>query len=385
MFKRVFFQVSRYSTKATTPFALQSSRITPPLENKLKLLSDRHDNLLTQLNDNGLNPADLTQASKELAQLTAPKSLFEEWMKHRCDLTELHDLLSTNTTDDDMIDMAKEEYTDIMDRIQQLEKELITELAPKDEADDASAILEIRAGAGGDEASIFSADMARMYERFAQLQRWKWEVLARSDETGNKGFKDITVNIGGKNVFGLLKYESGVHRVQRVPATEAQGRIHTSTVTVAILPQPTEVDVQIKESDLKIDVYRASGAGGQHVNTTDSAVRITHMPTGLVVAMQDERSQHKNKLKALKVLRAKIYEQERLKTQNERRDSRNAQIGSGDRSEKIRTYNYPQNRVTDHRINLTLYELEQIISGEALMHIIEPLQEHYLAESLLEE
>ncbi|KAI8380647.1 hypothetical protein EDC96DRAFT_491717 [Choanephora cucurbitarum] len=383
MFKRVFNQISRYSTRAT-PFPLQSSRITPPLENKLKLLSDRHDTLLSQLNSNSLNPTELTQASKELAQLTQPKTLFEDWMKHRCDLTELHDLLSSQV-EDDMVEMAKEEFTDLMDRISQLEKELVTELAPKDEADDASAILEIRAGAGGDEASLFSADMARMYERFAQLQRWKWEVLAQSDETGGKGFKDITVNIGGRNVFGLLKYESGVHRVQRVPATEAQGRIHTSTVTVAILPQPTEVDVQIKDSDLKIDVYRASGAGGQHVNTTDSAVRVTHLPTGLVVAMQDERSQHKNKLKAMKVLRAKIYEQERLKKQTERRDSRNAQIGSGNRSEKIRTYNYPQNRVTDHRINLTLYELEPVMAGEGLLHVIEPLQEHYLAESLLEE
>ncbi|CAO3632966.1 unnamed protein product [Mucor fragilis] len=384
MFKRAIGQISRYSTKVS-PAALQSSKITPPLEKKLEALSQRHDSLLSQLSNNSLSPSDLTNASKELAQLTSPKALFEEWMKNRTDLSELQQLLATSQDNDDMIELAREEYTDIMDRIQQIEKDLVTELAPKDTADDASAILEIRSGAGGDEASIFSADMARMYERFAQLQRWKWEVLSKSDETGNKGFKDITVNIGGKNVFGLLKYESGVHRVQRVPATEAQGRIHTSTVTVAILPQPTEVDIQIKESDLKIDVYRASGAGGQHVNTTDSAVRMTHIPTGLVVAMQDERSQHKNKLKALKVLRAKVFEQERLKTQNERRDSRNKQIGTGDRSEKIRTYNYPQSRVTDHRINLTLYELEQVISGEALLHVIEPLQEHYLAESLLEE
>ncbi|CEP12181.1 hypothetical protein [Parasitella parasitica] len=384
MYKRVIGQIAKYSTKAT-PLTLQSSRITPPLEKKLEALSQRHDSLLSQLSSNTLSPSDFANASKELAQLTSPKALFEEWMKNRIGLTELQQLLSSSQESDDMIELVREEYTDIMDRIQQLEKDLVTELAPKDSADDASAILEIRSGAGGDEASIFSADIARMYERFAQLQRWKWEILSKSDETGNKGLKDITVNIAGKNVFGLLKYESGVHRVQRVPATEAQGRIHTSTVTVAILPQPTEVDIQIKESDLKVDVYRASGAGGQHVNTTDSAVRMTHIPTGLVVAMQDERSQHKNKLKALKVLRAKVFEQERLKTQNERRDSRNKQIGTGDRSEKIRTYNYPQSRVTDHRINLTLFELEQIISGEALMHVIEPLQEYYLAESLLDE
>ncbi|KAI8050772.1 hypothetical protein BDF21DRAFT_371995 [Thamnidium elegans] len=383
MFKRSLVQISKYSTK-TSP--LQSTRITVPLQNKLSILSKRHDTLVSQLSNNSLSPVELTQASKELATITAPKALFEEWQKNCNDLEELHELLSIATADDEeMIDLAKEEYTEIMERIAQVEKDLITELAPKDAADDASAILEIRSGAGGDEASIFSADMARMYERFAQLRRWKWEVLAKSEDIGGKGFKDITVNIGGRNVFGVLKYESGVHRVQRVPATESQGRIHTSTVTVAILPEPTEVDVQIKESDLKIDVYRASGAGGQHVNTTDSAVRMTHIPTGLVVAMQDERSQHKNKAKALKVIKAKVFEQQRLKTQNERRDSRNKQIGTGDRSEKIRTYNYPQSRVTDHRINLTLYELEQIISGEALMHVIEPLQEYYLAESLLDE
>ncbi|KAG1144293.1 hypothetical protein G6F37_007443 [Rhizopus arrhizus] len=380
MLKRVFGPIARYSTKAQP---LETSRITPALENKLARLSERHDTIITRLNNSdNLDPSEITNNSRELASLTQSKALFDQWQKSKSDLRELYDMLSSpEESDKEMFDLAKEECQDMSNQIKQLEKEIIMELAPKDIADDTSAILEIRAGAGGDEASIFSADMARMYERFSQLQRWKWEVLACSEETGSKGFKDITVNVGGKSVFGTLKYESGVHRVQRVPATESQGRIHTSTVTVAILPQPTEVQVQIRDSDLKIDVYRASGAGGQHVNTTDSAVRITHIPTGLVVAMQDERSQHKNKQKALKVLRAKIYEQERLKTEKSRRDSRNKQIGTGDRSEKIRTYNYPQNRVTDHRINLTLYELEQIMSGESLSHIIEPLQEHYLADS----
>ncbi|EIE88552.1 hypothetical protein RO3G_13263 [Rhizopus delemar RA 99-880] len=360
MLKRVFGPIARYSTKGIQP--LETSRITPALENKLTRLSERHDAIITRLNNSdNLDPSEITNNSRELASLTQSKALFDQWQKSKSDLRELYDMLSSpEESDKEMFDLAKEECQDMSDQIKQLEKEIIMELAPKDIADDTSAILEIRAGAGGDEASIFSADMARMYERFSQLQRWKWEVLACSEETGSKGFK-------------------------RVPATESQGRIHTSTVTVAILPQPTEVQVQIRDSDLKIDVYRASGAGGQHVNTTDSAVRITHIPTGLVVAMQDERSQHKNKQKALKVLRAKIYEQERIKTEKSRRDSRNKQIGTGDRSEKIRTYNYPQNRVTDHRINLTLYELEQIMSGESLSHIIEPLQEHYLAESILEE
>ncbi|KAI9482828.1 MAG: hypothetical protein EXX96DRAFT_122255 [Benjaminiella poitrasii] len=382
MFKRAFVQLSRYSTKASLP----PSKITPPLESRLRSLSQRHDTLLDQLNQ-PLSPAQLTSASKELAHLTTSKSLFDEWLKHRHDLQELQQL----TSDPDLASIAQEESNELTTRLHQLERSLIEELAPKDAADRAtSAILEIRAGAGGDEASLFVADLARMYERFAQLHRWRWDLITSSlssatEESSTKGLKDVTVSVTGRDVFAVLKYESGVHRVQRVPSTESQGRIHTSTATVAILPEPSTVDVDIRESDLKIDVYRSSGAGGQHVNTTDSAVRITHLPTGLTVAMQDERSQHKNRLKALKVLRAKIYEEERMKVQVERRQNRNKQIGSGDRSEKIRTYNYPQNRVTDHRINLTLYELEQVVSGDGLMRVIEPLQEHYLMESLLEE
>ncbi|KAI8339221.1 hypothetical protein BC941DRAFT_422461 [Chlamydoabsidia padenii] len=376
--------IRKYSTKASS--LLPSTRITPSLEKKLVRISQQHDTLLDQLSNNQIDSSDLATASKRLSDLTATKSLFDDWQKCTKDLGDLQDLLAgPDHQDEDMLELAKEEYNDIITSIQGIERDLIAELAPKDAADDASAILEIRSGAGGDEASLFSTEMARMYERFAQLKRWKWEVLSKSEDVGGRGLKDITVNISGRNVFGVLKYESGVHRVQRVPATESQGRIHTSTITVAMLPQPTEVDVQIRDSDLKIDLYRASGAGGQHVNTTDSAVRMTHIPTGLVVAMQDERSQHKNKAKALKVLRAKIFEQERLKTQSARRDSRNQQIGTGDRSEKIRTYNFPQNRVTDHRINLTLFELEPILSGEGLMNIINPLQEHYLTQSLLED
>ncbi|KAI9304699.1 hypothetical protein BJ944DRAFT_163098, partial [Cunninghamella echinulata] len=342
---------------------LPNTRIVPTLEKKLDQLIERHDSLLNQLSNNQLNPSEMATASKTLSDLTTTKSLYDDWKKTTNDLNDLHDLLSTQDQEEDMLELAKEEFDDIMARINAIEKDLIAELAPKDAADDASAILEIRAGTGGDEASLFSNDVARMYERFSQLQKWKWEILSKSEDVAGKGLK----------------------KLQRVPATESQGRIHTSTITVAMLPQPTEVDIQIKESDLKIDLYRASGAGGQHVNTTDSAVRMTHIPTGVVVAMQDERSQHKNKAKALKVIRAKVYELEREKTQSARRDSRNKQIGTGDRSEKIRTYNFPQNRVTDHRINLTLYELEQILSGEGLMNVIEPLKEYSLAQSLLED
>ncbi|CAO3668613.1 unnamed protein product [Umbelopsis ramanniana] len=331
-----------------------------------------------------METAAIASVSKEAAELSQLTTLYGEWNRANTDLDELFNLLSSSSNDEDMLEMAREEHQDLTETLQRIEKDIVTELVPKDSADEGSAILEIRAGAGGDEAALFAAEMAKMYERFAQERRWKWELLSCSElEGGAKGYKDVTVNIAGKSVFGQLKYESGVHRVQRVPATESQGRIHTSTITVAILPQPTEVDVQIKDADLRIDVYRSSGAGGQHVNTTDSAVRITHIPTGMVVAMQDERSQHKNKLKAMKVLRAKIYEQERLKTNLARRDSRNKQIGSGDRSEKIRTYNFPQNRVTDHRINLTLYELELIMTGQNLPNIIDRLKLHYDTEALL--
>ncbi|KAG2177754.1 hypothetical protein INT43_003001, partial [Umbelopsis isabellina] len=363
----------------------ESSLVTPQLESKLKTLSERHDSLLSKLNNSqSLDNATIASVSKEASDLAQLSTLYSEWTRTNTDLEDLFNLLSTSSNDQDMLDMAREEHEELTNTLQKLEKDIVSELVPKDTADEGSAILEIRAGAGGDEAALFAGEMVKMYERFAQERRWKWELLASSElEGGSKGYKDVTVNIAGKNVFGQLKYESGVHRVQRVPATESQGRIHTSTITVAILPQPTEVEVQLKDSDLRIDVYRSSGAGGQHVNTTDSAVRITHIPSGMVVAMQDERSQHKNKLKALKVLRAKIYEQERLKTDHARRDSRNKQIGSGDRSEKIRTYNYPQNRVTDHRINLTLYELDLIMTGQNLPNIIDRLKLHYDTEALL--
>ena len=257
-------------------------------------------------------------------------------------------------------------------------------LLPKDEADSNDAILEVRAGTGGDEAALFAGDLFRMYQRYAELQGWKVEILSASEgEVG--GYKEVIASVSGENVFAKLKFESGVHRVQRVPATESGGRIHTSAATVAVLPQAENVDIDVQESDLRIDTYRASGAGGQHVNTTDSAVRITHLPTGIVVAVQDERSQHKNKARAMQLLRARIYDEERERAASERTEARRLQVGSGDRSERIRTYNYPQGRVTDHRIGLTLYKLEQILSGEALGEVIEPLTLDHQANLLATE
>jgi peptide chain release factor 1 len=236
-------------------------------------------------------------------------------------------------------------------------------LLPRDPNDERSVIMELRQGEGGDESALFAADLYRMYQRYAEARGWRFEAISISD-TGIGGFREATAQITGKGVFARLKFESGVHRVQRIPVTEAGGRIHTSTATVAVLPEAEDVDLQINESDLRIDIYRASGAGGQHVNTTDSAVRITHVPTGVVVAIQDERSQHKNKAKAMKVLRARLYEQQREQLAAERAASRKGQVGTGDRSERIRTYNFPQGRVTDHRINLTLYKLDRVMEGD---------------------
>jgi peptide chain release factor 1 len=271
-----------------------------------------------------------------------------------------------------MREMAQEEMQLIRGQLPQAERALALQLLPKDAADARPAMLEIRAGTGGDEAALFAGDLFRMYQRYADAQGWKMEMIsANAAEVG--GFKEVVASVTGTGVFAKLKFESGVHRVQRVPVTESGGRIHTSAATVAVLPEPEEVDVQIADSDLKIDIYRASGAGGQHVNTTDSAVRITHLPSGIVVTQQDERSQHKNKAKAMQVLRARIYEVERDRAQSEQAGARKAMVGSGDRSERIRTYNFPQGRVTDHRINLTLHRLPEILEGTGLSEIIDAL------------
>ena len=309
----------------------------------------------------------LSKEHGELRPVVEKARSLSDARKQLVDLQELAD-----GDDPEMAEMASDELEELKESIPTLEYDLQLMLLPKDKADDSSVILEVRAGTGGDEAALFAGDLFRMYQRYAQLSGWKMEVLSLSEaEVG--GYKEIQANIAGDGVFALMKFESGVHRVQRVPETETQGRVHTSAATVAVLPEPEEVDIDVAESDLRVDVFRASGPGGQSVNTTDSAVRITHLPTGIVVSQQDEKSQHKNRAKAMKVLRARLYEAERARADAERAEARKGMVGSGDRSERIRTYNYPQSRVTDHRINLTLYKLDEIVAGDGLGEVVEAL------------
>jgi peptide chain release factor 1 len=299
------------------------------------------------------------KASKELSELAPVEARVADLRAAEQAQSEAETMLA----DPEMRELAEAELQELKDRIPALAHEIRLALLPKDEADERSAILEIRPAAGGDEAALFAADLFGMYQKYAALRGWRCEILEYND-TELGGLKEGIAEITGRSVFARLKYESGVHRVQRVPTTESQGRIHTSTVTVAVLPEAEEIDVQIDEGDLRIDVYRASGAGGQHVNKTDSAVRITHMPSGIVVAMQEERSQHKNRAKAMKILRARLYEQQRASLHATRAADRKSQVGTGDRSERIRTYNFPQGRVSDHRINLTLYKIDRVLLGE---------------------
>ena len=316
----------------------------------------------------GPSGEEFVRLSREYAQLEPVAKVARAL---RAALSEAADLRAMRD-DPEMGEMAREELAVLEPRIAGLEKELQLQLLPKDAADERNVILEVRAGTGGDEAALFAGDLFRMYQRFAQARGWTVEILSAS-ESERGGYKEIVASIKGAGAYAALKYESGVHRVQRVPQTETQGRIHTSAATVAVLPEAEEVDVRIEDKDLRIDVFRASGPGGQCVNTTDSAVRITHLPTGIVVSQQDEKSQHKNKAKAMKVLRARIYEMERRKLDEARASERRGQIGSGDRSERIRTYNFPQGRVTDHRIGLTLHKLDQIMAGDGLDELVRAL------------
>ena len=340
------------------------------LEDNLNRVLARVEELKALMSQPDLTPADLASYSKEYSDL---EPIAEEIAVLNTAKQERADLVALAEGDDrEMADLAAEELRALDDRLPVLERQVQIHLLPKDEADEKNAILEVRAGTGGDEAALFAADLLEMYRRYAGLAGWRFEVL-ESAETELGGLKEASATITGRNVFARLKFESGVHRVQRVPATETQGRIHTSAATVAVLPEAEDVDVAIDDKDLRVDVFRASGAGGQHVNKTESAVRLTHLPTGVTVSMQDEKSQHKNRAKAMKILMSRLYEAERQERDAARAADRKSQVGSGDRSERIRTYNFPQGRVTDHRINLTLYKLEKVIAGEALDELVEAL------------
>ena len=343
------------------------------LENNISKIMSREKEIQNMLvNSSSLKPYELANLSKELSDIKIITDLAyrkENLVKEILDLSEI---LNDKNADADILEIATNEFNSLKETISNLEKEIQFSLLPKDKDDVRNVILEVRAGTGGDEAGLFASNLFSMYEKLSIKNKWKFEVMEVS-ETSVGGYKEAQANILGNGVFGRLKYESGVHRVQRVPATETSGRIHTSAATVAVLPEAEDLEIVIDDKDLRIDVFRSSGPGGQSVNTTDSAVRITHIPSGIVVSQQDEKSQHKNRAKAMKILQSRLYEAERQKQQEERSLTRKDQVGSGDRSERIRTYNFPQGRVTDHRINLTLHKLEKVLSGEALDEFIDAL------------
>ena len=338
---------------------------------KIENILDNFSNLEKKLASmNNENFDEIARISKEYSDLKPLASKAKEFLRLQNELEGVKELISSD--DQEMKKEAEAEEERLKKQILTLEDELKIMLIPKDESDERNAIMEIRAGTGGEEAALFASDLLRMYAKYSEIRNWKTEIMDIS-QTDHNGVKEVVLNISGKDVFGNLKFESGTHRVHRVPQTESSGRVHTSAATVAVLPEANDVDVEIHEKDLRIDIFRSSGPGGQSVNTTDSAVRITHVPTGVVAQCQDEKSQHKNKAKAMKVLRSRIFEIETQKKEQERALERKTQVGSGDRSERIRTYNFPQGRVTDHRISLTLYKLEQILNGEYLNEIISGL------------
>ncbi|MBT5828025.1 MAG: peptide chain release factor 1 [Alphaproteobacteria bacterium] len=342
-------------------------------QDKLTKLVAKHKDIQNKLSGaQQLEQNEFIELSKEFSELGPIVEVAIEYLKLEKDLIEANELISEEEIDEEMKLLAEAEVIDLKKNIVNLEDKIKVLLLPKDKADEKNAILEIRAGTGGDEAALFGSNLLRMYQRYAEERGWKFEVLAISD-TGIGGIKEATASISGKAVFARMKFESGVHRVQRVPETESSGRIHTSAATVAVLPEAEDIDIKINEKDLRVDIFRASGPGGQSVNTTDSAVRIVHLPTGITVQQQDEKSQHKNKEKAMKILRSRLYDHERQIADSERASARKSQVGSGDRSERIRTYNYPQSRVTDHRINLTLYKIVEIVEQGELDFLIEPL------------
>ncbi|MBF0337486.1 MAG: peptide chain release factor 1 [Nitrospirae bacterium] len=350
---------------------------------KLKTIEDKYNEITQKLSDPGVisSQKDFLRYSKESSELKPLIDKIQEYRKMLCDMEEAEDIIRA-TTDVDLRELAREEFEELKGKRPVIEDNLKTMLIPKDPRDERNVVIEIRAGTGGDEAALFVTDLFRMYTRYAELRHWKVDVID-SNPTGIGGLKEIVASITGRGAYSRLKYESGVHRVQRVPLTEASGRIHTSASTVAVLPEAEELDLKIDEKDLRIDTFCSSGPGGQGVNTTYSAIRIVHIPTGVTVQCQDERSQLKNKIKAMKVLRSRLYDMEIEKAERQRADTRKSQVGSGDRSERIRTYNFPQNRVTDHRVGLTLHKLTLVLEGD-MDEIIDTLSTHFEAKKLQE-
>ena len=330
---------------------------------KVKDIINKHDTLEKELSSGNIEPKLFAKKSKEYSSLGEIINIARDYINFESEKKDLLNMVQDKSNDKEMVELAQNDLDELVKKKEKYENELKVFLLPKDEDDNKNAIVEIRAGTGGLEASLFCSDLFRMYEKVCSKKKWKLEIINISKSEAG-GFKEVIFSVNGNDIYSYLKYESGVHRVQRIPETETQGRVHTSAATVAVLPEAEDLDIEIKESDLRIDVFRAGGPGGQSVNTTDSAVRITHIPSGVVVSQQDEKSQHKNKAKALKILRSRVYEAEKRKKDQERSSNRRSQIGSGDRSERIRTYNFPQGRVTDHRINFTLHKLDEFLSGE---------------------